>query len=426
MFGTGPEGEARRAPRRAAAGQAVHRRARQPDPDRRGPRPLVGARARLPRRAHRDDADQQRGLQLHRVAGHRHRGPLAAARRPDGPHPPAAGRPADAPRLLPGLRGALRARSRPSTRTPSCSAMPARATCRGCSIAGLSPDAVDDPCYSVEAFCSITAETPIDAPDAATFLDRTTAFLNERVWGTLNATVIVDPRTARDPAVAPALDRAVDRLRYGTVALNYWSAGRVRDGHHALGRGARQPAQRIGSGTGFVHNPLMFERVEKTVHPGAVRRLAQAAVVLVPPTCPADDAGARPVRGRPAPVASAARRLGRAARLGQLGQGVDALKRRRSMHRSPGRRSVGGPAPGALAPGMACRGGRGWRARPPSRTPSRSPALRACAARPADLEHGVIEIADLDRLAVPVVRGPRRGPARPCSRPPPSRSGRRR
>ena len=132
-------------------------------------------------------------------------------------------------------------------------------------VAGLSPDAVDDPCYSVEAFCSITAETPIDAPDAATFLDRTTAFLNERVWGTLNATVIVDPRTARDPAVAPALDRAVDRLRYGTVALNYWSAAGFAMGITPWGAAPGNPRNRIGSGTGFVHNPLMFGRVEKTV-----------------------------------------------------------------------------------------------------------------------------------------------------------------
>jgi hypothetical protein len=132
-------------------------------------------------------------------------------------------------------------------------------------IAGLSPDAVDDPCYRVEAFCSITAETPIDAPDAARFLERATDFLNERVWGTLNATVIVDPRTARDPAVAPALERAVDRLRYGTVALNYWSAAGFAMGVTPWGAAPGNQRNAIGSGTGFVHNPLMFERVEKTV-----------------------------------------------------------------------------------------------------------------------------------------------------------------
>ena len=39
----------------------------------------------------------------------------------------------------------------------------------------------------------------------------------------------------------------------------------------------------IGSGVGTVHNPLMFGRVEKTVVPLAVPRVAQAAVVREPP-----------------------------------------------------------------------------------------------------------------------------------------------
>lgn len=132
-------------------------------------------------------------------------------------------------------------------------------------VAGLSPDAVEDPCYRVEAFCSITAETPIDAPDAATFLERATDFVNERVWGTLNATVIVDPRAARDRSVAPALERALDRLRYGTVAVNYWSAAGFAMGITPWGAAPGNPRNAIGSGTGFVHNPLMFEGVEKTV-----------------------------------------------------------------------------------------------------------------------------------------------------------------
>jgi acyl-CoA reductase-like NAD-dependent aldehyde dehydrogenase len=132
-------------------------------------------------------------------------------------------------------------------------------------IAGLSPDAAGDPAYRVEAFCSVTAETVIDAPDAATFLDRATEFANDRLWGTLNATLIVDPRTARDPAVKPALDRALDRLRYGTVSINHWSAIGYGLGITPWGAYPGHPRTDIGSGTGFVHNPLMFDSVEKTV-----------------------------------------------------------------------------------------------------------------------------------------------------------------
>ena len=138
-------------------------------------------------------------------------------------------------------------------------------------VPGLSPDAADDPCYTVEAFCSITAETPIDAPDAATFLDRATAFVNDRVWGTLNATVIVHPSTARDPQVRPTLERAIDGLRYGTVALNTWSAAGYGMGITPWGAYPGNPRSAIGSGTGFVHNPLLFGAIEKTVIRGPFR-----------------------------------------------------------------------------------------------------------------------------------------------------------
>ncbi len=43
-----------------------------------------------------------------------------------------------------------------------------------------------------------------------------------RLWGTLSATVLVDPRTRRDQDVRRALARAVAQLRYGTVAVNIW------------------------------------------------------------------------------------------------------------------------------------------------------------------------------------------------------------
>lgn len=132
-------------------------------------------------------------------------------------------------------------------------------------VPNLSPDATGDPCYRVEAFCSITAETPIDAPDAATFLERATDFVNEQLWGTLNASVIVDPRTERDPAVRPALERAFRDLRYGTVSLNVWSAVGYGLGISPWGAYPGNARTDIGSGTGVVHNPLMFDRSLKTI-----------------------------------------------------------------------------------------------------------------------------------------------------------------
>ena len=132
-------------------------------------------------------------------------------------------------------------------------------------IPGLDPAASDDPCYRVEAFCSVTAETPIAAPDAATFLDRAVEFANGTLWGTLNATIIVHPATSRDPATGPALERAIADLRYGTVSLNHWSAIGFGLATTPWGAFPGHPRHDIGSGTGWVHNGLLFDRPEKTV-----------------------------------------------------------------------------------------------------------------------------------------------------------------
>jgi len=111
----------------------------------------------------------------------------------------------------------------------------------------------------------VVGETSIEAPDVVAFLDRATAFANDTLWGSLNATVIVDPRSAREPSVAAALDRAIAGLRYGTVSLNHWSAIGYGLGITPWGAFPGHTRQDIQSGTGFVHNPLMFSRVQKTV-----------------------------------------------------------------------------------------------------------------------------------------------------------------
>ncbi len=75
----------------------------------------------------------------------------------------------------------------------------------------------------------------------------------------------MDPRTAADPAVRPTLSRAVADLRYGTVSVNHWSAVGFGLGTSPWGAHPGHSRTDIGSGTGFVHNPLMFDCVEKSV-----------------------------------------------------------------------------------------------------------------------------------------------------------------
>jgi hypothetical protein len=69
----------------------------------------------------------------------------------------------------------------------------------------------------------------------------------------------------RDPAIGPAVEKAVTDLRYGTVAINHWSALGFALGVTPWGAYPGHPRNDIGSGTDMVHNTLMFSRVEKTV-----------------------------------------------------------------------------------------------------------------------------------------------------------------
>jgi hypothetical protein len=132
-------------------------------------------------------------------------------------------------------------------------------------VAGLDPGAEGEPCFRREAFCSLTAETTLEAPDLPAFLERAVDFCNERLWGTLNATLLVSPSTLRRPEAAPALERALDRLRYGTVAVNQWAGVGFALVTPPWGAFPGHTLDDIQSGTGVVHNTLMFDRPQKSV-----------------------------------------------------------------------------------------------------------------------------------------------------------------
>ena len=132
-------------------------------------------------------------------------------------------------------------------------------------VPGLDPANADDMCFRTEAFCGLVAETAIDAGSAAEFIGRAVRFCNETLWGTLNATIIVHPRSLRDPEVRAAVERAVADLRYGSVTLNHWAAISYALGVTTWGAYPGHTPGDVQSGTGVVHNALMFSRPEKTV-----------------------------------------------------------------------------------------------------------------------------------------------------------------
>ena len=132
-------------------------------------------------------------------------------------------------------------------------------------IPDLAPDLEGDLCQRSEAFCSVMAETALPAAGTADFLAAAVDYANEKLWGTLNVTLVIHPASLRNPTVAAAFERALEGLRYGTVAVNHWAA--IGYGMVATTWGAYPGADLydIQSGSGVVHNSLMFDRPQKSI-----------------------------------------------------------------------------------------------------------------------------------------------------------------
>ena len=132
-------------------------------------------------------------------------------------------------------------------------------------IPGLDARATDDPLFRVEPFCSLISETSVGGSDPVEFLAAATSFMNDTLWGTLSACIVIHPELERDPAVAAALDRAVLELRYGTVAINHWTAFGYALVSPPWGGHPSTSLQDIQSGLGWVHNTSMLGGVDKVV-----------------------------------------------------------------------------------------------------------------------------------------------------------------
>ncbi len=126
----------------------------------------------------------------------------------------------------------------------------------------VDPDS-DHPAFHEEAFCGVTAETLLDAETPADFLRRAVRFCNERLWGTLNACLLVHPETRRH--LGETLEAAIADLRYGTVAINHWPAIGYGLGVTPWGAYPGSSLDDIQSGRGWVHNAHMYAHPQKSV-----------------------------------------------------------------------------------------------------------------------------------------------------------------
>lgn len=128
-------------------------------------------------------------------------------------------------------------------------------------------DATDpnERCFTTEAWCAVLGETTLPEEDPIAFLEKAVEFVNERVWGTLCVTLLIHSETLADPLFKRALDAAIRKLRYGTVAINLWPASVFVIGTTPWGAHPSSTLTDIQSGKGWVHNSFMLEGIEKVV-----------------------------------------------------------------------------------------------------------------------------------------------------------------
>lgn len=136
-------------------------------------------------------------------------------------------------------------------------------------IPNIDPNDHDNILLCEESFCGVQAELALDADGVPDFLARAVEYCNEHVWGTLNASVFIDPDTER--RYPEALDRAIEDLRYGSVVINHWAALSYGFGVTSWGAYPGHTNQDIRSGIGVVHNAYLFDQPEKTVIHGPFR-----------------------------------------------------------------------------------------------------------------------------------------------------------
>jgi acyl-CoA reductase-like NAD-dependent aldehyde dehydrogenase len=132
-------------------------------------------------------------------------------------------------------------------------------------IPELDPFASDDICYRRESFSGLCGEVLIDANSTSEFLDKAVDFLNETVWGTLSATIVVSDKSMADPSVEVAVGRAIENLRYGTVGINVTGVWGFATMVAPWGGYPGSAITDIQSGNAKVGNYLMLHKPQKTV-----------------------------------------------------------------------------------------------------------------------------------------------------------------
>ncbi|MFF9511028.1 aldehyde dehydrogenase family protein [Streptomyces sp. NPDC014724] len=110
----------------------------------------------------------------------------------------------------------------------------------------------------------------------AEFLDRAVETANRDLFGTLGANIVVDPATLK--RLGRAFDHALAALRYGTIAVNAWTAVGFLTASAPWGAFPGHTVADARSGIGVVHNALLIDSPERTVVRGPFRPFPRSVV----------------------------------------------------------------------------------------------------------------------------------------------------
>lgn len=134
---------------------------------------------------------------------------------------------------------------------------------------GASDGATAEWVNRTECFAGVLAIEELPGVGAE-FLDAAVAFANDQLAGTLGANVLIDPPTLRGIG-ADRFDESLTALRYGTIAVNAWTAVGFLTATAPWGAFPGGELTDVGSGIGVVHNALLLDAVERTVVRGPFR-----------------------------------------------------------------------------------------------------------------------------------------------------------
>lgn len=132
-------------------------------------------------------------------------------------------------------------------------------------ISNVDAENKNDICFKKEAFCGLLAETALEASNTEAFIARAVEFANETLWGTLTSTIIVHPKSLKDPKIAAAIEQAIAELRYGSVCINLRAEYAYAMMVTSWGAFPGHNICDIQSGKGVVNNFLMFESPQKSI-----------------------------------------------------------------------------------------------------------------------------------------------------------------